>query len=77
MTQQTCRIAFRWEGNGEPLPMECTVQLQGAVDTPKLTLMLPIDNPTNESTNSSKFYCTLKFCILNDIMLLFVSNYII
>ena len=53
-------------GNGEPLPMECTVQLQGAVDTPKLTLMLPIDNPTNESTHSSKLYCTLKFCILND-----------
>ena len=61
-TQQSCRIAFRWIGKGEPQLTECIFQLQGAVDIPVITLVLPIDNPTNSSsTGHSKFLCTLKF----------------
>lgn len=41
---QTCRLAFRWRGEGEPPPLDCEVELDGTVRNCPLTLSLPIED---------------------------------
>lgn len=57
---QTCRLAFRWRGEGEPPPLDCNVELHGTVRKCHLSLSLPI-----EETNTGKLEFIVKVFQIN------------